>query len=59
LLEKRKETIDAQTTLDAQKEEFAKHQLAMQAKEEELRKREKELSDAPIRFSRFLAVCLF
>src|SRR4051812_17990740 len=56
ILEKRREMQEAQSALDAQKEEFEKHKVLMQTKEEELKKKEKELNEAPIRFSRFLAV---
>ncbi len=56
ILEKRREMQEAQAALDAQKEEFEKHKQGMQLREEELKKKEKELNEAPIRFSRFLAV---
>jgi hypothetical protein len=56
LLEKRRQMVEVQDALDAQKEEYAKREEAFKRREEQLRKKDLELQESLIRFNKFLKV---
>ncbi|KAJ1461298.1 hypothetical protein M885DRAFT_507204 [Pelagophyceae sp. CCMP2097] len=54
LLEKRRQMFEVQEALDAQKEEYLRHEDAFRRREEALRKKDVELQDSLIKFNKFL-----
>ena len=54
LLEKKRQQFEVQEALDAQKEEFLRHEEAFRRREEALRRKDVELQDSLIKFNKFL-----
>ncbi|KAJ8612221.1 hypothetical protein CTAYLR_002918 [Chrysophaeum taylorii] len=54
LLEKRRQMFEVQEALDAQKEEYLRHEDAFRRREEALRRKDVELQDSLIKFNKFL-----
>ncbi|BDA40597.1 Coiled-coil domain-containing protein 42 homolog [Coccomyxa sp. Obi] len=54
LLEKRRETFEIQEALEKQKQQFARKEEEFRAREDSLKRRDLELQDSMIRFSKFL-----
>jgi len=54
LLEKRRQVLEVQEALDAQKEEFERREELFKQREEQLRKKDIDLQESLIRFNKFL-----
>lgn len=54
LLEKRNETLEVQLALDTEKEQFSSFEETAKKREEDLRRRNRELQDSLAKFNRFL-----
>lgn len=54
LLEKKRQQFEVQEALDAQKEEYLRHEDAFRRREEALRRKDIELQDSLIKFNKFL-----
>jgi hypothetical protein len=56
LLEKRREMEEVQAALDAQKKEFQEHEASLLKRQDDSKRRDRELQDALLKFNRFLLV---